>query len=82
MLALMRDLMAIVPNPRPVAPPGMAVPAGQMLGWLKWVGPVSGVVGLGICASMMMYLGESAILRRTTAYFARDVLPNHVPAGP
>ena len=54
MLALMSDLVAIVPNPRPVAPPGMAGPAGQMLGWLKWVGLVSGVVGLGMCAIMMI----------------------------
>jgi len=32
----------------------MAGPAGQMLGWLKWVGLVSGVVGLGMCAIMMI----------------------------
>ena len=25
---------------------------------------------------------ENAILRWATNYFARDVLPNHVPAGP
>jgi len=53
-LALVSDVMAVVPNPRPVAPPGMAGPAGRMLGWLKWVGLVSGVVGLGMCAIMMI----------------------------
>jgi hypothetical protein len=49
-----RILLGSVPNPRPVAPPGMAAPAGLLLGWLKWAGLVSGVVGLGMCAIMMI----------------------------
>ena len=47
-------LLAAVPNPGPIAPPGMGGPAGQMLGWLKWVGLVAGMVGLGMCAIMMI----------------------------
>lgn len=47
-------LAAAVPNPKPLAPPGMAGPALELLGWLKWVGLVSGVVGLGMCAIMMI----------------------------
>jgi len=47
-------LAVAAPNPGPVAPPGMAVPADQLLGWLKWVGLVSGMVGLGMCAIMMI----------------------------
>lgn len=48
------ELSAVVPNPKPVAPPGMAGPANQILGWLKWSGLVAGVVGLGMCAIMMI----------------------------
>lgn len=47
-------VLGSVPNPRPVAPPGMAGPANLLLGWLKWTGLVSGVVGLGMCAIMMI----------------------------
>ncbi len=54
MLQQVSVLLAAVPNPGPLAPPGMAGPAAQLLGWLKWVGLVSGVVGLGMCAVMMI----------------------------
>jgi hypothetical protein len=47
-------LLAAVPNPGPIAPPGMGAPANQLLGWLKWVGLVAGMVGLGMCAIMMI----------------------------
>jgi len=43
-----------VPNPPPAAPPGIAGPAAMLLGWLKWTGLVAGVVGLGMCAIMMI----------------------------
>jgi hypothetical protein len=49
------DLLAVsVPNPAPVAPPGLDGPANLLLGWLKWVGLIAGVVGLGTCAIMMI----------------------------
>ena len=47
-------VLSTVPNPGPIAPPGMAGPVTQMLGWLKWTGLVAGVVGLGMCAIMMI----------------------------
>lgn len=51
---LMVELLLTVPNPAPVAPPGMAEPAAQLLGWLKWTGIVAGLVGFGMCAIMMI----------------------------
>src|SRR3954451_10104830 len=50
-------LLAAVPNPGPIEHPGMGGPAGQMLGWLKWVGLVAGMGGLGMW-SIMMILGR------------------------
>jgi hypothetical protein len=43
-----------VPNPAPVTPPGLSGPTNVMLGWLKWVGIIAGVVGFGMCALMMI----------------------------
>jgi hypothetical protein len=54
LLTAAADLLAAVPNPPPKAPPGMAGPADQLLSWLKWTGLVAGVVGLGMCAIMMI----------------------------
>lgn len=51
------DLLAAVPNPGPVAPPGMAEPAEQLISWMKWVGIIAGVIGFGMCA-LMMILGR------------------------
>lgn len=51
---LLVEMLTAVPNPGPLAPPGMAEPADQLLGWLKWVGLVAGMVGLGMCAIMMI----------------------------
>ena len=48
------ELLAVVPNPGPVAPPGMAEPAAQLISWMKWVGIVSGLIGFGMCAIMMI----------------------------
>ena len=47
-------VLASVPNPRPVAPPGIEEPAAMLLGWLKWIGIAAGLVGLGMCAFMMI----------------------------
>jgi hypothetical protein len=46
--------LAVVPNPGPVAPPGMAEPAAQLISWMKWVGIVAGLIGFGMCAIMMI----------------------------
>jgi len=43
-----------VPNPGPTPPPGMDKPAAMLLGWMKWVGLLAGMVGLGMCAIMMI----------------------------
>lgn len=43
-----------IPNPAPIAPPGMDAPAAMLLGWLKWVGILAGLVGFGLCAIMMI----------------------------
>lgn len=47
-------VLAVVPNPGPVAPPGMAEPAAQLISWMKWVGIVAGLIGFGMCAIMMI----------------------------
>lgn len=54
MSVVMQILAAAVPNPGPVAPPGMEAPATQLLGWLKWVGLIAGMLGFGLCAIMMI----------------------------
>ncbi|PWJ52652.1 hypothetical protein SAMN06264364_11823 [Quadrisphaera granulorum] len=47
-------LTAAIPNPAPVAPPGLGEAVNTLLGWLKWGGLVAGVAGLLVCAIMMM----------------------------
>jgi hypothetical protein len=55
LISLAAELVAVtVPNPAPVAPPGLNGPANLLLGWLKWVGIIAGVVGFGTCAIMMI----------------------------
>jgi len=53
-LQLVSALGDVVPNPGPVAPPGMDKPAAMLLGWMKWIGILAGMVGLGMCALMMI----------------------------
>lgn len=48
------EVLAVVPNPGPVAPPGMAEPAAQLISWMKWVGIIAGLIGFGMCAIMMI----------------------------
>ena len=57
LITVASTVLAAVPNPGPVAPPGMAGPASQFISWMKWVGIVAGVVGFGMCA-LMMILGR------------------------
>jgi hypothetical protein len=51
---LSAGLAAGLPNPGPTPPPGMETPASMLLGWMKWVGLLAGMVGLGMCAIMMI----------------------------
>lgn len=51
---LSADLLMLIPNPGPAAPPGMAEPASQLISWMKWVGIIAGLVGFGMCAIMMI----------------------------
>ena len=46
--------LAQAPNPDPVAPPGMETVADQFIGWGKWILIVAGVLGMFICAGMMI----------------------------
>ncbi|WP_300011122.1 hypothetical protein [Pseudonocardia sp.] len=57
--------LASVPNPPPVAPPGLGELAGELLGWLKWGVIVAGVLGIFICA-LMLIIGRRN--RSATAY--------------
>ena len=54
-----------VPNPGPTAPPGLGELADQLLGWLKWGVLVAGVLGILVCA-MMLIIGRRN--RSATAY--------------
>jgi len=58
-------VIAQVPDPGPTAPPGLEELAGLMLGWLKWGVLVCGIVGILICA-MMVIVGRRN--RSATAY--------------
>ncbi len=43
-----------VPDPGPVAPPGFADLAGDLLSWVKWGVLVAGVLGILFCAFMLI----------------------------
>jgi hypothetical protein len=49
-----QQVLAQPPDPDPVAPPGMQEVADQFLGWGKWILIVAGVLGMFICAGMMI----------------------------
>ncbi|GAA4558861.1 hypothetical protein [Pseudonocardia xishanensis] len=59
------DLLAQPPNPAPVRPPGLEAMAEMLIGWLKWGVIVAGVVGLLVCAAMII-IGRRN--RSATAY--------------
>jgi len=48
------ELAALVPDPAPAAPPGLAAPAALFISWMKWIGIVAGLIGFGLCAIMMI----------------------------
>jgi hypothetical protein len=55
-----------VPNPAPVAPPGLARRVDTLLAWWKWGSLVAGVFGLIACGAMMV------IGRRNRSNLAAD----------
>jgi hypothetical protein len=60
--------LALLPfalNPPPAAPPGLEGFATQVLGWMKWLVLVAGVVGLLVCA-LLVIVGRRN--RSATAY--------------
>jgi len=59
-------LSAGVPNPAPIAPPGLASRVNTLLAWWKWGALVAGVFGLVGCGAMM------AIGRRNRSNLAAD----------
>jgi hypothetical protein len=59
-------LAAGVPNPAPVAPPGLSGRVSTLLAWWKWGALVAGVFGLIGCGAMM------AIGRRNRSNLAAD----------
>jgi hypothetical protein len=42
------------PNPPPQAPPGIAELADQVIAWLKWGVLAAGMVGILVCAGMII----------------------------
>jgi hypothetical protein len=58
-------LLPFVLNPPPAAPPGLEGFATQVLGWMKWLVLVAGVVGLLVCA-LLVIVGRRN--RSATAY--------------
>ena len=44
----------LVPDPPPIPPPGLTRQVSIILGWIKWGTIIAGVIGLMICALMMM----------------------------
>ncbi len=59
-------LAAGVPDPAPVAPPGLSGDVNTLLAWWKWGALVAGVFGLIGCGAMM------AIGRRNRSSLAAD----------
>jgi hypothetical protein len=55
-----------VPDPVPVAPPGLSGDVNTLLGWWKWIALTGGVFGLIGCGAMM------AIGRRSRSALAAD----------
>lgn len=58
-------LLAGAPNPPPAPPPGLDELGNQILGWLKWGVVFAGVLGILVCA-VMIIIGRRN--RSATAY--------------
>jgi hypothetical protein len=59
-------LAGVIPNPAPVAPPGLASKMSTLLSWWKWGALVAGTFGLIGCGAMM------AIGRRSRSSLSVD----------
>ena len=57
--------LAQVPDPAPKPPPGLDALAQELLGWLKWGVLVAGILGILVCA-LMLIIGRRN--RSATAY--------------
>jgi len=66
MITLFHILAGSVPNPAPVAPPGLSPDISTLLSWWKWGALIAGVFGLIGCGAMM------AIGRRSRSALAAD----------
>jgi hypothetical protein len=60
------DLAAGLPDPAPVAPPGLSGDVNTLLAWWKWGALVAGIFGLVGCGAMM------ALGRRNRSSLAAD----------
>ena len=58
-------LAAKIPDPAPAPPPGLGEIVGELLSWFKWGVLVCGMLGILICA-MMLIIGRRN--RSATAY--------------
>lgn len=61
----MTTFLLAVPNPGPEAPPGFEELVGRLLGWMKWGVLAAGILGILICA-LMLIIGRRN--RSATAY--------------
>ena len=57
--------LAAPPDPPPTPPPGLDELASQLLGWLKWGVLFAGLIGILVCA-LMLIIGRRN--RSATAY--------------
>lgn len=64
-LAQFTSLALAPPNPTPAVPPGLGAFADQILAWLKWGVLFAGVLGILVCA-VMIIIGRRN--RSATAY--------------
>ena len=62
-----RLLAAVVPNPAPVAPPGLSGRVSTLLAWWKWGALIAGVFGLIGCGAMMAMAAATAPTSPPTA---------------
>ncbi len=61
----MKRFLLAVPDPDPVAPPGFEDLVGRLLSWMKWGVLAAGILGILICA-LMLIIGRRN--RSATAY--------------
>ncbi len=65
MITALIDFIAQAPNPAPAPPPGLTQFGNNIISWLKWGVLFAGVLGILICA-VMLIIGRRN--RSATAY--------------